>query len=512
MAEQVFSLVVADDEEELREAVCRLIDWRSAGFELVGSAGNGLDALQLVEQLQPDLLLTDIRMPFISGTSLARQVRELQPLIQVAFLSGYDDFEYARSAIDSQVISYLLKPISMAELTEALREIHRRMEEKFRAFLPGERAADLSLAAASLLLDGLPEPTGEEERRRLLREGGMELPGECSFAALAAAAEEGELPQNAAEIVEKALRGRYGCAGFVSGRRILCLFTSQDGFSRLDEALDELSYVLRRVLRRECALGVSRPFESLERSAAACREAVDAARLSGDAGIRQIGPLEAPAEERLRDEQQVSSRFDALLFGGDRAALEELLGDVLGARGGDYTAMQVLVACQGILRSALGEEELSALLQRFGLTAPFSAGLDAEALRGRIAEMCLEGQRRIAQSARGGMRRMVERTLRIIEQRYMDEGLSLGSVSEELHISPNYLSANMKKYAGDTFINLLIQKRMEAARLLIQAPNIRIGEVAEKCGYSDQHYFSFCFKKYWGVSPARMRRGEEEPS
>ena len=128
MAEDLYTIVVADDEDELREAMCSLIRWEDIGFRLVGSAGNGLDALQLVEQLQPDLLLTDIQMPFISGTALAAQVRQVQPLIQVVFLSGYDDFEYARSAIDNRVLSYLLKPISMADLTEALKDVRRKMQ------------------------------------------------------------------------------------------------------------------------------------------------------------------------------------------------------------------------------------------------------------------------------------------------------------------------------------------------------------------------------------------------
>ena len=131
MEDQFFTIVVADDEAELCDAVCSMIHWEELGFRLVGSAGNGLDALQQVEKLQPDLLLTDIQMPYITGTALARQVRELQPLIQVAFLSGYDNFEYAQSAIDSDVIAYLLKPISMAELTEALREIHSKMAARF---------------------------------------------------------------------------------------------------------------------------------------------------------------------------------------------------------------------------------------------------------------------------------------------------------------------------------------------------------------------------------------------
>ena len=95
---QVLTVLVADDEPELLGAVCQLIDWESLGFRLVGRAGNGLDALQLVEALQPDFLLTDIRMPFISGTALTRQAKAVQPLLQVAFLSGYDDFEYAKGS------------------------------------------------------------------------------------------------------------------------------------------------------------------------------------------------------------------------------------------------------------------------------------------------------------------------------------------------------------------------------------------------------------------------------
>ena len=101
----LYTVIVADDEDELREAVCTMIPWEKYGFRLAGSASNGLDALQMVEQLEPDLLLTDIRMPFISGIELARQVREVRPATNIAFLSGYDDFEYAKQAIQYNIIS-----------------------------------------------------------------------------------------------------------------------------------------------------------------------------------------------------------------------------------------------------------------------------------------------------------------------------------------------------------------------------------------------------------------------
>ena len=88
----MYTIVVADDEEELRRAIIRRINWEEIGFQVVGEAENGVEALEMVSEKEPDLLLTDIRMPFISGVELARQVREIRPATQIAFLSGFDDF------------------------------------------------------------------------------------------------------------------------------------------------------------------------------------------------------------------------------------------------------------------------------------------------------------------------------------------------------------------------------------------------------------------------------------
>ena len=110
----MYTIVVADDEEELRRALIRKIDWESTGFRVVGEAENGIEALELVERMEPDLLLTDIRMPFVSGIELARQVREVRPTTQIAFLSGFDEFSYAQQAIQYNIISYM--PVSHTHL------------------------------------------------------------------------------------------------------------------------------------------------------------------------------------------------------------------------------------------------------------------------------------------------------------------------------------------------------------------------------------------------------------
>ena len=114
----------------------------------MGSASNGLDALELVERLEPDLLLTDIRMPFISGIELARQVREIRPAMHIAFLSGYDDFEYAKQAIQYNIISYMLKPLTMDGLAAELKSIHEKIDARYA----GLRRADASHADRAAFL------------------------------------------------------------------------------------------------------------------------------------------------------------------------------------------------------------------------------------------------------------------------------------------------------------------------------------------------------------------------
>lgn len=114
----MYSVLVVDDEIRQREAVIGNVDWQRAGFEVVGGAENGIEALDLLEKLEPDLVLTDIKMPLMTGLELAKRTREIRPATKFVILSGYDDFEYAQEAFKYNVIRYLLKPVSASELTE----------------------------------------------------------------------------------------------------------------------------------------------------------------------------------------------------------------------------------------------------------------------------------------------------------------------------------------------------------------------------------------------------------
>ena len=402
--QNLLSVVVADDEQELLGAVCQLIDWEGIGFKLVGRASNGLDALQLVEELQPDFLLTDIHMPFISGTALAAQVKAVQPLIQVAFLSGYDEFEYAQQGIASEVIAYLLKPISMAQLTQELIEIHRKIEKKQADFSAARQdVSNHQAVAAAMLLDCYFYAGRVENLKALSRMGlAPESIRSVTVAALSCADADAQACQTALGAAEKFLSRQYPCRGFCSAGRIVLLLTSENGFLQLHAAIDELRRALKRLLDLDVSAGISKEH--------------------------------AP---------------DADFHEAYKEAMEALK------------------------------------------TAETESGFCAADGQSGIDQLC-------------------GRVLQIIDKEYMDETLTLQSVSDRLHVSASYLGPNIKKNAGDPFINLLIRKRMAVALNLLQSSDSRIAELARRCGYSDQSYFGYCFKKFYGVSPAKMRQEREQ--
>ena len=119
-----------DDEEEVRKSIIRKIDWEAVGFTVVGDAENGEDALEKIESLEPDVVLTDIRMPYMDGLTLAEKIRQKYPSMKIVIFSGYDDFEYAKRAIKLNVTEYILKPVNVEELTAILKRIQANLDEE----------------------------------------------------------------------------------------------------------------------------------------------------------------------------------------------------------------------------------------------------------------------------------------------------------------------------------------------------------------------------------------------
>lgn len=527
----LYTVVVADDEDELRDALCQMIPWETLGFRLVGNARNGLDALELVEQLEPDLLLTDIRMPFISGIELARQVREIRPSMHIAFLSGYDDFEYAKQAIQYNIISYMLKPVTLDGISREMTRIRAKMDAQFEAF---QMQTQLQVSRDNFLMPLLLDEPGGADEAQLAEDaaaGGIlaSAADKPSFVVLVTClyGENGEnhtRPALVHSVEMIAAKYLHHASFFACGRVVTLLQGNPSDFEEYLHILtNELTQMTERVLHRHCRLGISGQTDKLSMLHSAYREALDAMSYSGEdetdihysSDLRQLTPGYA---DKTTD---IVARVEAAFKAGDKPALDAALEEMTGmAQGGQYgkpwldiTALQLISSVYRILY-AMGGSEAMADLQNRALLPEMNLNYRSVAqLRASLGEFCGAGMELLATQQKRGGSLLCSQALDAIAESYADETLSLVSLSSRLHVSPNHLSACIKKYTGDTFINILIGRRMDAAKSLLLTTPLKIQEIAGQCGYSDQHYFSYCFKKYCGVSPNQMRRqtqGEQE--
>lgn len=529
----MYTVIVADDEEELRKALIRRVDWESVGFSVVGEAENGAEALELVEKLEPDLLLTDIRMPFITGIELARQVQEIRPATQIAFLSGYDDFSYAQQGIQYNIISYLLKPISSAELTEELLKMKKKIDEKYENFASaGKKQEKLEAMelAIPLLLDGFQRDAEEADEGELeqaafacglLKEGESDLKYTVIVASIID--EEGKNLTARASVhgIDTILEKYIRHVSFYSGGRVVSLLIAPeaDTDKYLHIIVEEISQSVRRIMKMSCLIGVGRSVGSLSHIHEAYIEAMSAIRYSrkNKEEVYFISDIERADDFDMEKMQGYIEEVERMIRSGGSQELEAYLKQMFDSLEQEHISMMEihflivrLVSAVSRIVYAVVEEEGAAQLQKKSPLQSVDSFENYGAVRSRCIFFCLAARELIAEQRKKSSTLLCDKALGIIENSYMDQELSLVSVSNEISVSPNYLSALIKRSTGRTFIDLLTKKRIETAKELLLCTNLKIKEISEKCGYNDQHYFSYCFKKYEGLSPNACRQKLEE--
>lgn len=529
----MYSVVVADDEEELRRALIRKVDWNKIGFEVVGEAENGVEALELVEKLEPDLLLSDIKMPFMSGLELARAVREIRPTMQIAFLSGFDDFSYAQQAIQYNIISYMLKPISSIELTEELKKIKLKIDENFEEFTRRSIETEKQNTASflmPLLLDSFHGGMAEEYENRLIEKAKeLDLLGEITenqcYTVLVTSFwdKQGnncttEAGVNSLDII---LRKYVRNASFyVSGKIVSLLSATGNSLDKyLHIIVEDISQSVRRIMGMTASVGVSRKTDRLIHCHEAYIEAMNAAGYShsSDNEVHFIADIERSGEIDQELLQITINEVESLIRSGSKQELNEYLNKLFGmveTKRMNPAMVQILVVqlVAAVLRIAYAVADGSAV-QDLQAHSPLQGKIiyeDSKMVWSQYIDFCLKAKDMVSEERSKSGTAICNQALEIISTRYNDPDLSLVKVSGEIAVSPNYLSTVIKRKSGSTFVELLTKKRIDVAKELLIGTSMKVREISEQCGYNDQHYFSYCFKKYAGVSPNACRRMYEE--
>lgn len=518
----MYSVLVVDDEARQREAVIKSVDWQGAGFNVVGDAENGIEALEQLEKLEPDLILTDIKMPLMTGLELARKAREVRPATKLVILSGYDDFEYAQEAFKYNVIRYLLKPISAQELGDELVKIREEMDYEFEQLKSGtsDENTSIRLEKAEFLLplllgtgdDNYPDEVLFQTAKRLEI---VKSDGDC-FSVVVSKFKNLQ-GKNVTESHHmdfvNAIVGKYAdCESFLVNGRIVTLVTSTPaGMStKLRLPVIEMVQSAKKLLSQKCTIGISQTVDRPSLLAFACTQAITARRYTSDGAgdIRYINDQEPKSSFEYEAVDKSVDRLEQLLKVGTKQEINDYLEEMLAgkSRGGiDYLIIQILATahrCVSVLSDANALSELFS--SNNFITSRLSFDYN-ERYKKELISLCLNARDMISRSQRHESESICDKALQIINNEYMNENLSLTDASEKLGVSPNYLSALIKKTKSQNFVSLVTERRMKAASDLLLCTSMKIFEISQKCGYSDQHYFSYCFKRYYGMSPNKYR-------
>lgn len=526
---ELYRVLLVDDEEDIRVGISRKMDWAGLGFALVGEAENGKDALELAESLRPDVVLTDIKMPFMDGLELCRILTMRLPASKFVVFSGFDDFEYAKQAIQMNVSEYILKPINAQELSAVLMRLREQLDRerterqnvetlrlRYEESLPMLRGLFLTR-----LLDGrVPRDRAAELAERY----DAALPGAAVLAALVhmdGGQDRSELlTLSVQQLFEENLK-LEGCAcrTFLYNDSVAMLASLGDGVSiyAFIEAVNRVCALAESYLGQRLTVGVGAPCAALgdlPQSADGARSALEYRGLVGRGRAIYIGDLEPDAAARPAfgesDEEELVGAVKLCGEAEVRAAVDRLAEKVR-ASGLAMAQCQLffleLLTCLLRLTRSTGLEVEDVFGEGFTGAVQAADFASPEELGQWCFERCLRIQTLLRRQRTDTTGRTVEKAREFIGAHYGESELSVEMLCEHLHLSPAYFSTLFKREVGMSFTAYVTVVRMEAAAALLRNTEEKTYLIAQHTGYADPNYFSYVFKRHFGVSPTKYRAG-----
>lgn len=547
----MLKIFLAEDEVVVRETIKRMIPWEELGFELVGEAADGEMALPLLLRQQPDLLITDIKMPFMDGLTLARLAKKEIPGLKVVILSGYDDFNYAKQAIGIGVEDYLLKPITKNALIERLSEIRSRYEhektqkeyyEKFQREMQAyEKNSSRDFFEA--LVGGSMDMMEVYKRAEKL---GLDIVAEaynvliftmnCDEDFSGQRDEYSSWEAESLELLENFFAGHSSAMLFRSNifsYGVLLKGQRETIEENTRACVDEIRKILsRQDGRREWFLAVGQSVERLSQIQKSYHTASRAfsQRYLYDENILyydEMETMEHPGGQAETEDNAYLQKVDVNAL--NPAILQKFLSNGLQEETENFVKDYFY---------AIGQEPMESLVFRnyVILNVRFSVisfikglGCDTNEMESADTEEVLAESGKNMESAIAYAKKMISQAIEIrdqnsgnknrsilktavdfIDSHYMDEEISLNTVANVANVSSNHFSALFSQNMGRTFIEYLTTLRMNKAKELLRCTGMRSSEIAGEIGYKDAHYFSYLFKKTQGMTPSDYRKAREE--
>lgn len=533
----MLKVFLAEDEFIIREGIKNNIDWQAHGYEFCGEASDGELAFPLIQKTRPDILITDIKMPFVDGLALSRLVKKELPETEIIILSGYEEFDYAKEAIQIGVARYLLKPIngetllqeidSVAEIIlgkqkekEIREKYQKEMEENslrdqmdlFQHLVTGDCSMEELLSVADKLDLKIMAPWYSIVLLKIqsMKHDYEEYSGSIVVVdeRIAKLAE----PEHVL-IFDRALEGRAFLFKADSEEELLAY---------QKEYLGDVKEVLSGYANLRYFGGIGTPVNRLREIPASFEDASHAFAhryLVAESCILDSSLLmqEGAAEHEdfrisaVNPEQIDRAKMQEFLRTGDLDEVIYFVDEFFGKLDGgamksrifrQYITMDAYFSIVDFLKGlGLQKDEIEAPDQDGSILQDEKSAMDYIV---RIMEKALVLREKKASSR---YEDVVSEVIHYIEDNYAQEELSLNLLASHVNFSPNHLSMIFSQQTGQTLIRYLTDYRMNRAKELLRCSSKKSSVISMEVGYKDPHYFSYLFKKTQGMTPTQYRGG-----
>ena len=536
---------LVEDEMVIRRGIKNSIDWEKEGYIFCGEASDGELAYPMIIKEKPDILITDIRMPFMDGLELCKLVKKELPNIKILILSGYDEFDYAKEAIRLGVTEYLLKPISSGKLLEALngvsesirrekedKDLVRKYMEEMRENTEHEKQKFFEQMIAGNLSMADALETGEKYEMNL--SAGMYNLLLFRFTLGEENRKSGELLGEAEYAIEKLTERLEYVFEFQRGVEGWAFLLMADNEEQMSERVKELSKDLEEIMKNYSTIayfgGIGQPVARLRELEESFREAERALAARFTMELNRIISVE---DIRMAQNVDTLDDIEITSFGEiekTRTMLEKFLNN--GAEDEIDEFVDVYI-------NELPEENLkSVLMRQYIIMDAYIVMMSfCEKIEGIEGEMQAQSEElknsmktiQTLEEIKNYIRMLLKKIIGVrdtisgrrysdiieiakdqIRKTYMSDEISLDTIAAEVGMSPSYFSSIFSKEMGKTFVEYLTEIRMDRAKELLMCSSMKTSEIGYEVGYKDPHYFSYIFKKTQNCTPKEFRaRGKE---
>lgn len=536
---------LVEDEMVIRRGIKNSIDWEKEGYIFCGEASDGELAYPMIIKEKPDILITDIRMPFMDGLELCKLVKKELPNIKILILSGYDEFDYAKEAIRLGVTEYLLKPISSGKFLEALngvsesirrekedKDLVRKYMEEMRENTEHEKQKFFEQMIAGNLSMADALETGKKYEMNL--SAGMYNLLLFRFTLGKENRKSGELLGEAEYAIEKLTERLEYVFEFQRGVEGWAFLLMADNEEQMSERVKELSKDLEEIMKNYSTIayfgGIGQPVARLRELEESFREAERALAARFTMELNRIISVE---DIRMAQNVDTLDDIEITSFGEiekTRTMLEKFLNN--GAEDEIDEFVDVYI-------NELPEENLkSVLMRQYIIMDAYIVMMSfCEKIEGIEGEMQAQSEElknsmktiQTLEEIKNYIRMLLKKIIGVrdtisgrrysdiieiakdqIRKTYMSDEISLNTIAAEVGMSPSYFSSIFSKEMGKTFVEYLTEIRMDRAKELLMCSSMKTSEIGYEVGYKDPHYFSYIFKKTQNCTPKEFRaRGKE---